>query len=89
MEKEEFNRRTIEATERATRIMEMRQAIVEALPDDANTMEAIMAGLTVFYQATLDMTEDSQEDTDKILSDCMFLARQMYESTDNKCSSLH
>ena len=89
MDKEEFSKRAEEAKERATRIMDMRNRIVESLPDDAVVMEAIMAGLTVFYQATLDMTDDDQEHTDKILSDCMFLARQMYEADNNECTSLH
>lgn len=89
MEKEQFKKCSEEAAERATRIMDLRNRIVNSLPDDAVTVEAIMAGLTVFYQATLDLTDDDQEDTDKILSDCMFLARQMYEADDNKCTSLH
>lgn len=68
-----------EAKERAHRIMKMREALVNSLPDDAMTIEAILAGLTTFYQAMFHLTEGDKEDMETIMTDSMNLARQMYE----------
>lgn len=70
-----------EATHFAERILKLREAIMHSLPDDADTQETILAGLTLFFQAAYWVTDDNQKTVENMSRDCMELAQKMNEST--------
>lgn len=70
------------AAEKAEAIMAIRHAILDALPDEGNTDEVTIAGLSLFLQAALHMAEGDREKVGHLVDHVMELSMAMNNHND-------
>lgn len=70
------------AGNKAERMMEIRNAIFEALPDEGDTEKVTIAGLSLFLQAALHMTDDDDEKVKSLVGHVLELARALNNHED-------
>jgi len=68
------------AANKAERMMEHRHAIFEAIPDECDSEEMTIAGLSVFLQATLQMADNDPDKVTDIIESVLGLAKEMNAS---------
>lgn len=69
-----------ESAQFAERVLELRKKIIHVLPDNAETHEVVLAGLTLFFQAAYYCSDNNHEAVEKITRDCMELAQAMNDA---------
>lgn len=74
MTDEEINEK---ANCRAERMMSMRSAIFDAIPDDSNAYEICVSGLSIFLQAALLMADDDEKKVMELVDHVMELAQDL------------
>ncbi|MGB2145940.1 MAG: hypothetical protein ACPHZ7_03130 [Vibrio toranzoniae] len=75
------------ASNKAQRMMEIRGAIFEALPDEGDSEEITIAGLSLFLQAALHMADQDVEKVHGLLEHVIELAQKMNEAEDDEDSN--
>lgn len=70
------------ATQKAERMMEHRHAIFEAIPDECDSEEMTIAGLSVFLQAALHMADNDLDKVNEIYKSVLELAKEMNASVE-------
>jgi len=68
------------AEHKAERMMEFRHAIFQAIPDECDSEEMTIAGLSVFLQATLQMADNDPDKVTDIIESVLGLAKEMNAS---------
>jgi hypothetical protein len=68
------------AHNKAERMMEHRHAIFEAIPDECDSEEMTIAGLSVFLQAALHMADNDLDKVNHIIESVLELAKEMNSS---------
>jgi len=66
-----------EAEERTERMLDIRNAIVNALPDESDAHELCVAGLSIFLQAALHMADGDTNKVQQLISYVMELAEEL------------
>ena len=69
-----------ESAQFAERVLEIRKKIMHAVPDNAETDEVVLAGLTLFFQAAYYCSDNNHEAVETMTRDCMELAQAMNEA---------
>lgn len=70
------------AGNKAERMMEIRNAIFDALPEEGDTEEVTIAGLSLFLQAALHMADDDVVKVKGLVSHVIELAQALNNSED-------
>lgn len=66
-----------EASTRAERMMSIRSAIFDAIPDESNAYEICVSGLSVFLQAALLMADHDKKKVMELVDHVMELAQDL------------
>jgi hypothetical protein len=69
-----------ESVQFAERVHKLREKIMYALPEEADTHEVVLAGLTLFFQAAYYCSDNNFEAVERMTRDCMELAQAMNEA---------
>ena len=77
------------ARNKTERIVEIRDAIFESLPDEGDHEEVTVAGLSLFLQAALHMTDGDVAKTNKLVSAVMELAVQLNKADSSESETVH
>ena len=77
------------AAEKAEAIMAIRHAILNALPDEGNTDEVTIAGLSLFLQAALHMAEGDVEKVNLLVNHVIELSMAMNSHVDHENQTVH
>jgi len=72
------------AANKAERMMEHRHAIFEAIPDECDSEEMTIAGLSVFLQATLQMADNDPDKVNHIIENVLELAKEINSSIEEE-----
>jgi len=70
------------AAEKAENIMAIRTAILDAIPEEGNTDEVTIAGLSLFIQAALHMADGDRETLNQMLESIIELSTAMNNHVD-------
>lgn len=77
------------AEHKAERMMEFRHKIFEAIPEDCNSEEITIAGLSLFLQAALHMADNDLDKVNNLLEHVIDLAQKMNEADDEVDETVH
>jgi hypothetical protein len=78
------------AHNKAERMVEHRQAIFEAIPEECDEEEMTIAGLSIFLQAALHMADNDPDKVNDIIGSVLELAKKMNSSIEeDEKSTVH
>ena len=69
-----------EAEERTERMMDIRGAIFNAIPDKSDAYEICVSGLSIFLQAALLMAEGDKAKVQELVDHVMLLAEELNDA---------